>query len=87
MRRAIVGVAAAACVVGVVGSLAYVLTPATMRGNAQNWRQDRLAFLKSTYDRIQDDITVDELDRTWATLCRLQDALALATERAKSLAD
>jgi hypothetical protein len=29
----------------------------------------------------------DELDRAWATLSRLQDALALATERAKSLAD
>jgi hypothetical protein len=30
---------------------------------------------------------MDELDRAWATLCRLQDALALATERAKELAD
>jgi hypothetical protein len=28
-----------------------------------------------------------ELDKTWATLCRLQDALALATIRAKSFAD
>jgi len=31
--------------------------------------------------------SMDELDRAWATLCRLQDALALATERAKALAD
>jgi hypothetical protein len=29
----------------------------------------------------------DELDQAWATLCRLKDALALASERAKSLAD
>jgi hypothetical protein len=29
----------------------------------------------------------DKLDPAWATLCRLQDALALATERAKGLAD
>jgi hypothetical protein len=30
---------------------------------------------------------MDELDHAWATLCRLQDALAFATERAKALAD
>jgi len=30
---------------------------------------------------------MDELDHAWATLCRLQDALALAMDRAKSLAD
>jgi hypothetical protein len=27
--------------------------------------------------------SLDELDRAWATLCRLRDALVLATERAK----
>jgi hypothetical protein len=31
--------------------------------------------------------SMDELDHAWATLCRLHDALALATERAKALAD
>ena len=31
--------------------------------------------------------SMDELDQAWATLTRLQDALALATERAKGLAD
>ncbi len=60
MRRAIVGVVAAACVMGVVGSLAYVLMLATMPGSAQNWRQHRLVFLKSTYDRIQADIAVGD---------------------------
>src|SRR5215469_12764456 len=56
MRRAIVGVAAAACVMGVVGSLTYVLMPTTTQGNGENWRQQRLTFLKATYDRIQADI-------------------------------
>jgi hypothetical protein len=31
--------------------------------------------------------SMDELDQAWAMLTRLQDALALATERAKALAD
>ena len=31
--------------------------------------------------------SLDELDRAWATLCRLQEALTLAMERGKSLAD
>jgi len=31
--------------------------------------------------------SLDELDRAWAMLCRLKEALALATIRAKSLAD
>ena len=31
--------------------------------------------------------SMDELDQAWATLCRLQDALAIAAERAKGLAD
>jgi hypothetical protein len=35
--------------------------------------------------RIDRSASLDELDKTWATLCRLQDALALM--RAKSLAD
>ena len=43
--------------------------------------------IKNIADRIHRSRTLDELDRAWATLCRLQDALALATERAKSLAD
>jgi hypothetical protein len=30
---------------------------------------------------------MDELDQAWATLCRLQDALVIAMERAKALAD
>jgi hypothetical protein len=37
--------------------------------------------------RIDRSASRDELDKTWARLCRLQDALALATMRAKSLAD
>jgi len=36
---------------------------------------------------INRSVSLDELDRAWATLCRLQEALALATIRAKSLAD
>jgi hypothetical protein len=58
MRRAIVWVAAAACIVGVAGGLTYALMAATTQDNSQDWRQDRLGFLKSTYDRIQADITV-----------------------------
>jgi hypothetical protein len=34
---------------------------------------------------INRSASLDELDRAWATLCRLRDALA--SERAKSLAD
>jgi len=43
--------------------------------------------IKKIADRINRSVSLDELDRTWATLCRLQEALALATIRAKSLAD
>ena len=43
--------------------------------------------IKNIAGRIHRSASMDELDRAWATLCRLQDALALATERAKSLAD
>ena len=31
--------------------------------------------------------SLDDLDKAWTTLCRLQEALVLATERAKGLAD
>ena len=34
---------------------------------------------------INRSVSLDELDRAWATLCRLQEALALATIRTKSL--
>jgi hypothetical protein len=37
--------------------------------------------------RINRCASIDALDQQWGTLCRLQDALALATERAKALAD
>jgi hypothetical protein len=39
--------------------------------------------------RLDKSASLDELDLVWATLCRLQDALAMATERAraKALAD
>jgi hypothetical protein len=43
--------------------------------------------IKKVSARINRSASWDELDKTWGTLCRLQDALALATERAKSLAD
>ena len=43
--------------------------------------------IKKIAARINRRASFDELDRAWAMLCRLQDALALATERAKSLAD
>jgi hypothetical protein len=36
---------------------------------------------------INRSASLDELDRAWATLCRLREALALATIRARSLAD
>jgi hypothetical protein len=43
--------------------------------------------IKKISARIDRSASLAELDKTWATLCRLQDALALATIRAKSLAD
>jgi len=36
---------------------------------------------------VNKSASLDELDRAWAMLCRLRDALALATIKAKSLAD
>jgi hypothetical protein len=35
---------------------------------------------------INRSASLDELDRAWATLCRLREALALATMKARSLA-
>jgi len=43
--------------------------------------------IKKIAVRIGKSTSKDEVDRAWAILCRLQDALALATERAKALAD
>jgi hypothetical protein len=43
--------------------------------------------IKKIAARINRSVSLDELDQAWATLRRLQDALALATERAKALAD
>jgi hypothetical protein len=43
--------------------------------------------IKKICARINRSMSLAELDQAWATLCRLQDALAFATERAKSLAD
>jgi hypothetical protein len=43
--------------------------------------------IKKIAARINRCASMDELDHAWATLCRLQDALALATERTKALAD
>ena len=43
--------------------------------------------IKNIAARINRSASLDELDRALASLSRLQDALALATERAKSLAD
>jgi hypothetical protein len=43
--------------------------------------------IKKISARINRTTSLDELDKAWATLCRLQDALALATIRARSLAD
>jgi hypothetical protein len=37
--------------------------------------------IKKIAARIQRTASLDELDQAWATLCRLQDTLALATER------
>ena len=36
---------------------------------------------------INRSASLNDLDRAWATLCRLQEALALATIRTKSLAN
>jgi hypothetical protein len=43
--------------------------------------------IKKISARINRSASLDELDKAWATLCRLQEAVALATTRAKSLAD
>jgi hypothetical protein len=43
--------------------------------------------IKRIAAHIHESASMDELDRAWATLCRLQDALALAMEKAKALAD
>ena len=43
--------------------------------------------IKKIIALINRSVSLDELDRARATLCRLQEALALATIRAKSLAD
>ena len=43
--------------------------------------------IKKIARRINGSTSKDELDRAWAILYRLQDALAFATERAKGLAD
>ena len=43
--------------------------------------------IKKIAAHINGCASMEELDRAWATLCRLQDALALATDRAKALAD
>jgi hypothetical protein len=43
--------------------------------------------IKKVSAHINRSASWDELDETWAMLCRLQDALALATMRAKSLVD
>ena len=43
--------------------------------------------IKKIVARINRSASLDDLDRTWATLYRLQDALALAKLRAKALAD
>ena len=43
--------------------------------------------IKKIAARINRCASMDELDQAWATLCRLQDALVLAAERAKALAD
>jgi len=43
--------------------------------------------IKRIAERLDKSMSLDDLDRAWTTLCRLQDALALATERTKSLGD
>ncbi|HKD58032.1 MAG TPA: hypothetical protein VKD45_11015 [Hyphomicrobiaceae bacterium] len=42
--------------------------------------------IKKIAARINRCASMDELDQAWATLCRLQDALAVVVER-KALAD
>jgi hypothetical protein len=43
--------------------------------------------IKKIAARINRCASIDALDQEWGTLCRLQDALAPAVERAKALAD
>jgi hypothetical protein len=43
--------------------------------------------IRKIADLINRSVSLDELDRAWAVLWRLQEALALETIRAKSLAD
>jgi hypothetical protein len=43
--------------------------------------------IKRVARHIHKSGSLDELDRAWATLCRLNDALALAMERGKAAAD
>ena len=43
--------------------------------------------IKKIVARINRCASIDALDQEWETLCRLQDALALATEKAKAFAD
>ena len=43
--------------------------------------------IKKIVRRLDKSTSLDELVRAWAILCRLQDALVIATERAKALAD
>ena len=54
MRGAIVGLAIA-CAVG-AGGLVYGRMAATTQQSGEDWRQHRLAFLKSAYDRVQVDL-------------------------------
>jgi hypothetical protein len=49
--------------------------------------QLRRAITKISTRSINKCASMDELTQAWATLTRLHDALALATERAKGLAD
>jgi hypothetical protein len=49
--------------------------------------QLRRAITKISTRMIGKCASMDELDQAWATLTRLHDALAVATERAKGLAD
>jgi hypothetical protein len=46
------------------------------------WRE-----IRKIAARLDTSASLDELDQAWATLCRLQDALEFATERAKGIAD
>jgi outer membrane protein OmpA-like peptidoglycan-associated protein len=54
MRGAIVGLAIA-CAVG-AGGLVYGRMAATTQDSGEDWRQHRLAFIKSAYDRVQVDL-------------------------------